>query len=267
MGYKNIHNANIQEETLTSLTDILYLSFENCTFYNVFHHIYNLTNLISLQLINCDIAKDVKQNELITLRINDDITDDIIKLVHLKSLTISTNSTVHISKRVFEMNLTTIILSKNIIIPDDVIYYNLMNYESFYINDSTRTDDYIYGIQTSKYYQNKDMMLIIIKTNTEDIDIDIPEYITKINVIFTSEQYYNYHIQNIFDNLPMRLLELKIINPNRNLTLTNMPPMLEKIYFLWTQYTRGWRLKNKIRIFDNIISNSKLPLSTEIIIQ
>jgi hypothetical protein len=267
MVYKNIHNDNIRAETLTSLTDIKYLSFENCTFYNVFHHIYNLTNLETLQLINCDIAKDVKQNESITLRINDEITDDIVKLVNLNSLIINTNSKVRISKRVFEMNLRTIILSRHIVVPDDAIYYNLMNYESFFINDSNKDDNNIYAIQPSKYYQNKDTMLIIINTINEDFNIEIPEHITKINVIFTSEKFYNQNVQKIFDSLPMTLLEIKIINPNNALTLTNLPPVLEKIYFVWTQYTKGWRLQNKKKIFNKIISNSKMPFSTEVIIQ
>jgi hypothetical protein len=48
MKFKSISNENITVDIITSLQEIKYLQFINCKFYNVFHHMYNLTALISL---------------------------------------------------------------------------------------------------------------------------------------------------------------------------------------------------------------------------
>ena len=262
--YKIIHNQLIKVEMLQNLTNITYLTFENCTFYNVFHHIYDLTKLKTLRLINCSISRDKELDEIINMLPCVDITDSIIKLVNLKELIINTQYPINISKKLFEMNLTSIAIGENIITSVDVCYYNLMNYNSFYINYLKKNKKTNRPDTKSIQYQHENTMLITINSTNDNI-INIPEHITKLNIIFTSHNISNEYSQSLFDNLPTNLLELKIINPNHELSLTNLPSTLEKIYFFWTLYTKNWLNDMRTKIFDKIISNSKIPFSTELI--
>ena len=151
MEFKTISNENITMDMITSLQEINYLQFSNCKFYNVFHHIYNLTNLVSLELRDCDITKDDVAGV-----IGEDITDSIANLQSLKAFSANTQTPIKISKKIFEMNLQCISLGQNIIIPNDVIYYNLMNYSTFYINYVNKQEkSNTYDIPDTSYqYEN-----------------------------------------------------------------------------------------------------------------
>ena len=254
MTFKSISNENITVDIITSLQEINYLQFINCKFYNVFHHMYNLTSIISLQLTDCDILKDEKTN------FGEDITDSIANLQSLKAFSANTQTPIKISKKIFEMNLQCISLGQNIIIPTDVIYYNLMNYSTFYINYVNKHEkSNTYDIPDASY-QYENTMLIIITHHHKNIDI--PAHITKLNIMFTSQNIYDDDIQNMFDNLPKELTELKIINCNHEVTLTNLPTGLDKLYFLWTQNTRGYVSEKRNKMYNEIISNSKIPFGT-----
>ncbi len=138
-----------------------------------------------------------------------------------------------------------------------------MNYSTFYINYINKQDkSNTYNIPDTSY-QYENTMLIIITPKHKNIDI--PAHIIKLNIMFTSQNMYDDNIQNIFDNLPIELTELKIINCNHEVILTNLPTGLDKLYFLWTQQTRGWVSDKRNKMFNEIISNSKIPYGTEVI--
>lgn len=263
MNFKTISNENITVDTITRLQSINYLQFINCKFYNVFHHIYNLTNLISLELRDCDIAKNGKTNYGSTILVCEDITDSIANLKALKTIMVNTKSSINISSKLFEMNLSSISLGTKIIIPNDVIYYNLMNYSTFYINYVKRYEKTnTYDIPDAIYQYENTMLLII--TPKHNI-INIPAHITKLNIMLTSQNIYNGIIQTMFDNLPTELTELKIVNCSHDIHLTNLPTTLKKLYFVWTINMRGYVKDKRNKIYNKIISNSKIPFDTELI--
>ena len=116
-------NSVIYLDMLTSNNNLKYLSFYDCSFYDMFHHIYNMTNLVYLNITKCKIFNSLNQTSK--------ITDDIVNLTNLTSLYI--DSIVEISSKIFTMKLKDLSISNLILLPPDCIYSNLENYDAFNI--------------------------------------------------------------------------------------------------------------------------------------
>ena len=256
MEYETISNKKITVDMMTGLQSINCLRFISCNFYNAFHHIYNLTNLTSLELNNCVFMKIDEINNSIHMYEREEVTDSIAKLINLKVFIISAETGINVSKKIFEMNLTCLILGTNVTVPNDVIYYNLMNYSSLYIDDKNINK------KSNNALNHDDTQLNIICTSD---NICISKHIKKLNIIFMTPYIYDNNIQNMFDNLPNELIELKITNCHHEGKLRNLPPSMNKLCFLWTMQSKG-QVGNKIKYkYDQIISNLKIPFGTELI--